>query len=231
MRKFLMMALVAGTLVPTQAQAFGHCQTESGTGLSAASASNAHATDEANDYGGLVFGTGSGSEPMGDIYREGTDLLAGWLDRGSGGNLRANAKVVDLGVGAMANVNFYVAWQYEGSDAAKSQRWASARLKGYGVEFTYGYMAPSSIPTSNASFATVGVTTGLIDLENDTVSINLPEGDWGTPQQGAILRTVTAESRVLLGSPEPLPSNPLGLRHGFVYPVDIADSVCNAIVD
>ncbi|MFP5225877.1 MAG: hypothetical protein ACLGH3_10070 [Actinomycetota bacterium] len=233
MRKLALLAIAAAALVPVQAQAFGHCATEGGTTLSVADGTSPHALDEANDYGGTVFGSGSGSEPMADIYREGTDLIAAWLDRDPDtGTLRANAQVADLGTGVMINANFYIQWNYAGTDPDKAQRWASIRMKGYDTAYSYGYFGASTIPTSGGTFFTVGTTTGSVDVENDTLSVTLPaDTDWGSPTVGATLFAVTAESRILLGSPEQLPQNPLGWRHGFVYPADIADSWCNAIVD
>lgn len=232
MRKILALALLTGAIVPGTSQAIDPCTDAPTIALADASADNPHAPDDANDYGGTVFGTGSGSEPMADIYREGTDLTGAWLSTGPDGNLRANVAVADLGAGALANVNFYVLWNYEGGDAAKSQRWASARMKGYATEFTYGYMAAGSLPTSNATFATVGLASGIVDVDSDTISIDLPltAPDWGAPAEGACLLAVSGESRILLGSPEPLPSNPSGLRHGFVYEADFAEAWHNARV-
>lgn len=230
MRRMVLVAVAAATIVPMAAQAEGMCR----VALGEASAETPHATDPTNDWEGLVLGNGAAIVPAGDLYREGTDLTAVWLDNSAdpGYGAQANLKVADLGVGVQPNAIFYALWNYgEGPQAA---RWASARFKPGSITFTYGYKTVNPV-TGNPLFATVGETTGSVDVESDTISINLGTAasghtsPWMPSEAGAEVTGITAESRILVGSPEPLPSNPTGLRHGNVYLADVVEETCMAI--
>lgn len=224
MRKLLLVAIAATTIAPVAGQAEEFCT----IALSEATATNAHSTDLANDWDGVVFGNGAATVPAGDIYREGTDLTAAWLSLAEDGTLQGNMSVADLGAGNLPNATFYMLWNV--GEGAESLRWASARFKGYEVAYAYGYQTINPV-TGNGQFATVGDTTGSIDVEGDTVIVNLPANTaWGSPAAGSTIYGISAETRILLGSPEPLPTNPSGLRHGFVYVADISEEFCAGIV-
>lgn len=216
----------------------GHAQDNCDVPLDEGSAARPHIADPFNDWRGPVLG--NGALGYGDVWREGTDIVAAWLARDPDGNVSATIAVQNLAL-AQPNTIFYFLWDYEGGDALRHRRFVSARLKGYGEEFTYGYLAPSAA-TDNA-FYTMGVTTGNINPGPlGTVSIDVPrdgmtdpdrnthapgaEGQqvsndaWGAPASGSLLELLVAESRVLIGSPEPLPP-PSPVRHGLV---GVADS-------
>jgi len=223
MRKLLLVAIAATTITPIAGQADDICSIP----LSEAGAANAHSTDPVNDWEGIAFGNGAATVPAGDIYREGTDLTGAWLSRAADGTLQGNMSVADLGTGNLPNATFYMLWN--SGAGIESLRWASARFKGAEVAYAYGYQTINPV-TGNGQFATVGETTGAIDVDGDTVVVNLPAGTaWGSPEAGSTIVGISAESRILLGSPEPLPTNPSGLRHGFVYTADISEEFCVGI--
>lgn len=223
MKRALIAAMLASSMMPMTARAY-ICDIP----LSEANAGNAHSTDEANDWEGVAFGNGSATIPAGDVYREGTDLVAAWLSEAEDGTVQANMKVADLGTGVMANAIFYMLWT--SGTGPESQRFASVRFKGYENAYSYGYQTTNPV-TGNGLFFTSGDTTGSVDVENDTVIVNLPEGTpWGSPEPGSTIIGIKAESRILVGSPEPLPSNPANLRHGFVYVADVTEEWCSATV-
>lgn len=244
MRKLMLLTMLSLIVMPVAAQASGECPVP----LSLGSAENPNLTDPANDWEGLVLGNGSATYPVGDVYREGTDIVSAWLARDAEGDMTANIQVADLGE-VQPNAIFYFLWTYGTTEAngveVEARRWASARMKGYTSAFSFGNLVPSStLPTSTQTFRTEGDTTGTIDVAGDLLTIDLPRGgvsflgestdNWGAPEGGSVLLEPSAEARFLIGSPEPLPSNPAGLRHGYVYPADDsanADPVCDTIVD
>lgn len=225
MRKIFIATLaVAGVIAPVAGQADEICSIP----LAEATLANPQSTDALNDWDGLAFGNQAATVPAGDIYREGTDLEAAWLSRAPNGALRGNVKLQDLGAGVLVNVNFYVNWTYEGSDPTKAQRFASARFVGAQVEYTFGHIAASTIPGSNAQLVTDGGTTGAVNVDSDTIFIDMPlSTDWGSPTEGADLYLIFAESRVLVGSPIALPQPPSPVRHGFVFIADTSEQECN----
>lgn len=189
---------------------------------------------------GVVTGNESGTLPYGDVYREGADILSVWLER-DGDDITAHIRIAELSA-AQPNLIVYVLWDYAGSDAVRTRRWASGRLKGYGNVFTYGYFGQGA---TGSAFLTDGETTGrivvgspgeiVIDLpKGGTSSVSgVPNDDWGAPAAGSTLGNLVAESRILLGSPEPLPPPP-PVRHGFVGVADDttdATSTCDSYVD
>lgn len=223
MRKMLLAAIALASVAPVAGQAQELCSIP----LAEANTANPHSTDATNDWEGLVLGNGAATVPAGDVYREGTDLVAAWLSRAADGTLQGNMRVADLGTGNLPNATFYMLWNAGGG--TESLKWASARFKGYEVAYAYGYQTVNPV-TGNGQFATVGNATGSVDVEGDTIVVNLPAGTaWGEPTVGSTISGIGAEARILLGSPEPLPSNPSGLRHGFVYTADISEETCTAI--
>jgi len=198
-----------------------------------ASAATPHLLDGTNDYPGVVTGSESGTVPYADIYREGTDLTNVWLAR-EDGVLRAHIQVQQMAA-AQPNSAFYFRWEYVGTDEALKDRFVSAKLKGYGVDYTYGYLGPPNA-AGVQSFITEGSTTGALLPESSEVIIDLPTTgaslsgapvtDWGAPAPGSVLGLLVGEARVLIGSPEPLPPNPSGIRSGLV---GVADDTTDAI--
>lgn len=188
--------------------------------LEDASASTPHVIDEVNDYDGVVFGNQAATVPYGDIYREGTDIERAWLARAESGQITAGIRVVQMAP-TQPNTVFYFLWQYAGSDPTKLDRYVSAKLKGYGEEFTYGYLSGADA-AGIRRFVTEGTTTGSVNVAESEVTIDVPldAPDWGAPTAGSSLGAINAEARVLLGSPEPLPPNPAGLRSGLVGVAD-----------
>jgi hypothetical protein len=231
MRRLSLLLLVAVAL-PFGAARASDCSIS----VDVASASAPHVTDNTNDWGGNVGGTGAGDAPAGDVYREGTDLTSAWISR-SGDTLTAHLTVANLSE-AQPNSIFYVYWTYEGADTTKAVRWVSARLKGYAVGSNYGYVAGSTLPTSSQTLTTVGDASATVAAGTPgRIDIVIPKdgdaADWGAPNPGSTLADIYAESRILAGSPEPLPQNPSGLKYGFVYPADTTidgDTACDADV-
>lgn len=211
--------------------------------ISDASIDNPHVVDPANDWEGAAFGNESATVPAGDVYREGTDVISTWISRDEQGNLFGNIRTGELSE-MQPNAIFYLLWTYEGSDPTRSRRFVSARLKGYGMAASYGYHSVNPV-TGNPAFITEGETTLKVDPVNNVLSVAIPRGgkttlsgvstdDWGAPAQGAELAEILAEARLLVGSPEQLPPNPAGYRHGNVYLADNTsnfESACNAYVD
>lgn len=229
-------------LLPAAGHAQGDCElaAEDGSSLTP------HASDPANDWAGPVLGDGN-PNGAGDVWREGTDIIAAWLHRADDGSMTANVQVANLNL-FQPNSIFYILWDYDagGADLHRARRWVSGRLKGYGEAFTYGYHTTNPV-TTNLTFFTMGDTTGTFTAGvGGIVSIDIPQGgttlpdpypnapyngqvigndDWGAPAPGSLLTAFAAETRVLIGSPEPLPPNPTGLRHGQVR---LADWLLNA---
>lgn len=246
MRKLMLLTLLALAVSPAYAS---HTPGADGCPihLSEGSADNPNLTDPANDWEGAVFGNGTATVPAGDVYREGTDIVAAWLTR-SGGAMTANIQVATLSE-LQPNSQFYLLWTNGVTTAngveVPGRRWVNARLKGYETVFTFGNLVPSStLPTSNSLFRTEGSTTGRLLPGTNTIQIDVPAtgtslfgedvAHWGAPAAGSVLDEPLAEARLLAGSPEPLPPNPTGLRHGFVYVADTTangEKLCPAIVD
>lgn len=238
MRKIILVASLLLAAMPLYSAQAQDCP----VGTSEASASNPHVTDPTNDWDGIVLGNGSATVPAGDVYREGTDITAGWISRAADGSMTANIQVAALS-DAQPNAIFYFLWTNGEVDGAPARRWVSARLKGYTTAYSFGNLVASTLPTSSATFKTEGDGTGRLIAAENLIQVDLPRGGtsfsgystdgWGAPEPGSELEEPLVESRILLGSPEPLPSNPAGLRHGFVYEADttLNGEACNGVVD
>lgn len=238
MRKIILAAMLVLAAMPLTAAQASDCP----IGTSAASASHPLVTDPSNDWEGVVFGNGSATVPGGDIYREGTDLTAGWISSAADGSMTANIQVASLS-DAQPNAIFYFLWTNGEVGGAPGRRWVSARLKGYTTAYSFGNLVAGTLPTSAQTFKTEGDGTGRLIPAENLIQIDLPRGgtsfsgystdDWGAPAAGSELEEPLIEARILLGSPEPLPSNPSGLRHGFVYLADdsLNGETCNGTVD
>lgn len=242
MRRIILLLTVAAIALPVAARA-DHTPDALGCPihLSDLSASNPNMTDQANDWDGVVTGNGTATVPTGDIYREGADITAIWFGRDTAGGIDAHIQVANLSE-LQPNAIFYFVWTYEGSDATRKERFVSARLKGYTTAYSYGYVAASDIPTSSRAYRTEGDTTGrIVAGAPGELVIDIPAGgttfsggsndDWGAPALGSVLDNPIGSATILAGSPEPLPENPAGLRHGFVQQADITDEgACGAYV-
>ena len=205
------------------------------------SASNPLEVDPSNDWNGVVTGNASATYPWGEIYREGADITAIWYERDEEGTITAHIQIQNLG-DMQPNNNYYFTWTYEGGDELRRQRWVGARLKGYAINYGYGYESTNPV-TGNNQYVTEGDTTGSVKTgPNGVISIVLPKGGitfsgvsndaWGAPEIGGVFTDTAASATILRGSPEPLPPNPAGLRHGFVDEVDAVDpSLCGAVIN
>jgi len=209
---------------------------------SEASADAPHVIDLLNDWHGVATGYEDGTVPGADLYREGIDITKAWIGQDAEGNLTANIEVATLSK-IQPNSIFYMLWDYEGSSPERARRFVSARLKGYAEGFTFGSYVINPV-TGDPLYYTDGQTTGSVtEGTPGTLSIVIPRtgetlsgsaiADWGAPTPGSLLVNPTAESKFLVGSPESLPPNPSGLRHGFVYEADDttdASDICEAEV-
>lgn len=239
-RSIFALALVAAMVAPLAGSTAGAaCNGD----VTTASAAAPHVVDGTGDWDGVVTGNETGTVPAADVYREGIDITKAWLHRDADGDLTANVEIADLST-LQPNAIFYILWDYTGTEPTKSRRFASGRLKGYGEAFSYGWLGPSSTGATGMTFYTEGDTTGSVtEGAPGVVSVDLPRTgttfsgspvtDWGAPVSGATLSNPQAESRFLVGSPEPLPPNPVGLRHGLVYVADTTEdaiTICDATV-
>ncbi|HEX9712661.1 MAG TPA: hypothetical protein VGB52_08950 [Actinomycetota bacterium] len=236
-RRTLALTALAALLAPLAAVTAS--QAACSVDVTTASTESPHVTDDTGDWDGVATGNESGTVPAADLYREGIDLTGAWLARAEDGTMTANIEVVSLSA-LQPNAIFYMLWHYAGTDAAKEHRWVSGRLKGYDVAFTYGFLGINDV-TGNMAFFTEGETTGeVVEGSPGRITVDIPSGgetlsggsndDWGAPPAGATLTFPTAESRFLLGTPEPMPPNATGFRHGFVYVTDVADISCDATI-
>lgn len=230
--------IAAAALLAAMPLSVARAEGECAVSVDVAGATDPHLVDPDDDGGGPVTG---GPTLLGDVYREGTNVTAAWLRRDGEGTLSAHVQVQSLSV-SQPNAIFYMLWDYEGGDALRRHRFASARLKAVDAAYSYGYFDEAA-----GRFATIGDTTGeLVPGDAGEVVINLPkEGNgfdrfypddvvpnahWGAPTD--ILTNISAESRLLVGSPEPLPP-PAPVRHGYVFEVENSANaffICDATV-
>lgn len=196
MRRGLLLAgmlLLMTTLawVPAHATA---CDVDSGSGA------DPHLVDFAGDYEGIVGGNGQATIPYGDVYGDGTDLIAGWINR-TGIVYTANIRTVTW-TGLETNAIYYFLWTYNAGNPLQERRWVSAQLTRplptplY--QFRYGYVDNTG-PIGN--LIQQGSTTGTMTAGSPgNISIVIPMTRMGSPPSGATLGMILAEARVLLGT-------------------------------
>jgi hypothetical protein len=208
--------------------------------IDSASADSPHLVDPEGDWNGL---SGNGAEDgVGELYREGVDITAAWFARDAEGGIDAVTQIASLS-DLQPNTIFYLLWYSPDTDGVapdRSTRWVSARIRGYAEPtYTYGHMAQG---LTGIQFFTDGETTGTVATGTPgTISVDIPLEEMGIDASAGEYFTFAdlagifggllgAESRILLGSPEPLPP-PSPLRHGFVYEADTSDNfleICDA---
>lgn len=194
--------------------------------VDATSATSPNIADPPTDWNGLL-GNGIVS-PWGDVYREGTDIREAWMSRTPDGAFHAHIRVSDL-TDVQPGSLFYLLWTFRGAgDQTTERRWVSAingTPAGPGVSvperhtFAYGYVGPSETAPGSLHYTTQGTTTGIIDPDTDTVTIDVPMAEMGSPRPGAVLRDVASATKILFGSPTPLPEQS-PVRYGYVFDVD-----------
>lgn len=225
-RKLAQLALLlvaAVALAGPSAHATHTSSTNCPISVDVASAANPHVSDMTGDWVGL---TGDGNAGLGDLYREGSDLTVGWLSRDANG-LHANIQTATLS-DLQVNAVFYFLFDYPISVASQTRHFASARIRGYApVAYTYGYFG--ALPgTGTPAFITLGTTTGTLTAGTPgQMSIDIPASSVENAPAGEFFTNLEISSRVLVGSPEPLPQPPSPVRHGLVF---IADDTLNADV-
>lgn len=255
MRRLILLVMVSAALAPIGAARADDC-----AGTATASGDRPAAIDLTEDWTGNLGARSdtSATIPAGDIYRGGTDITKAWIS-GTSGHLVAHVGVGDA-IKLDRGAQFYFEWTHgdvppnalDASGIKEAVRFVQAIFKGYEEEYIWGYISPTGGATGGAVYRTDGNTTGrVIEGPNGEIQIDLPTGDtkgivsgapasdWGSPSAGDLLTNVASETFVVLGTPETLPSNPSGLRHGFLEPVDDSvngsgpdgGDVCEIVVD
>lgn len=238
-RRLIALSMLAAVSLPLPAARANHIPDADGCPIHVTETSpdNPNIVDGTGDWNGNLGTNTDALVPSGDIYREGTDITKAWINRDAEGAYTAHIQVASLSA-MQPNTNFYLLWDYAGSDETKSRRWVSGDIRGYAdPEFVFGYMSDDGV--TGGRYVTVGTTTGhLVEGPLGEVVIDIPRGgandDWGAPTAGATLGGLLAEATILLGSPETLPENPAGLKHGFIEIADDttdAESWCDGYVD
>lgn len=224
-RRVALSVVATWTVMAMTVSAYGEHTPPPGTcslHVDEANIDNPNQIDPDGDWAGET-GSGNYVVPVGDIYREGTDLLKAWVARDADGSF-VTIKVADL-PDAMFNVIFRVIFRR--SNAPETLSWVGIRLKGYGQEVNYGHNETSV--TGGTLYVTDGNVDGLADPAADTITIAFP-AVWDL-QTGTSLDELLVQSEVLIGSPEPLPRPPSPFRHGLIYIADTTvdgTKVCGA---
>lgn len=218
MRRIPAIVLLAVSLtVPSRAFATT-CTVDDGSGATP------HVTDAAEDYAGILGGTGSDVPPWGDVYRGATDVRSAWFARTVDGGIArytANVRVGPL-TGTELHATYYVFWTFEGGTPAKARRYVAATITrpapATAVRYEYGYL-DTSVPRPIRTVE--GTTTGSpITGEAGTISITIPMDRMGRPRSGDLLGAPLIESGVLIGVPNAI---------GSVGSADFASEGCSAV--
>lgn len=203
---------IALMLVLAALAAFGFAPAgavEPGCTAAEGSATTPHFADATLDYNGPVTGN-QGTTPYGEVYREGTDVVAGWISKTETGTYQANIDVASFS-GLEWNAVFYFLFDWEGGQGGltppHTRRYVSAQIRQYaegGGTFSYGYLN-TTLPV--AQLIREGFTTGSARTGTPGgVTVDIPLDKMAaTPEQtagpGDLLANPLAESRVLIGHP------------------------------
>jgi hypothetical protein len=235
MRRGLVLALFIMTLLPLSKAHADDCPTSA-----TATANLPHVVDGTGDWQGNL-GPQSRSDtavPSGDVYREGTDITKAWIS-GTSGHLQAHVAIANLSK-LQRGTEIFLEWThgdvpsntYDPSGQKDAIRFVSLLLRGYSEEYAWGYRgAPNA--AGIRSYRAEGETTGsIVEGADGVVTWDIPAGntpggisgapasDWGAPPAGDQLTRLRAATYLLAGSPETLPQNPQGLRHGLLELAD-----------
>lgn len=190
LRSFALAGVAAAMLVPTNAHA-------DACSISAGSAETPHLVDFANDWDGVDHPVGL--VPWGDIHREGTDLLDGWVTSTTSGSqtvYRANIEVAKLD-GTQVSTTYGFWWTHDKGPAAQSRRYVQVSLNARGLpSYDFGYLDTSG---SIGTITSQGNTTGTMTQGTPGVfSIVMP---FNNPQLGkpSILDNPVMETRAQVG--------------------------------
>ena len=255
MRRLIPLIVLAATFAPLSQARADDC-----AGTTGANAERPAALDLTEDWTGNLGARSDSSAavPAGDVYRGGTDITKAWIS-GTSGHLVAHIQVGDaskLDRGA----EFFFEWtdgdvppsQLDPGGVKDAKRFVEVALRGYEEEYIWGYVSPGTGVNGGDIYRTDGNTTGrVVEGANGELQIDLPTGDtkgivsgapasdWGSPAVGDTLSLINVEAFLLLGTPETLPSNPSGLRHGLLEAVDDTTNgtgpdggeICDQVVD